>query len=568
MVKINTLNFDSSASEEAKKIKYGSNWPVVYIINNNTEAYIGETTNFSSRTNQHLSNEKRRSLDKINIIADKTFNKSVALDLESFLIKYMAADKLFELQNGNGGLQNHNYYQKETYEEKFKDIWNQLKTKGLVKNELIKIENSDLFKYSPYKSLSEDQYMVVDDIISNLSDIISTNETSTFVVNGGPGTGKTILGIYLIKLLNDMKIRDSYEIEDNDTNHDYSLHLSKYTIAMVIPMDNLRKTLKKVFRNIKGLSNHIVLSPNDVAKSDVIYDLLIVDEAHRLRKRKNLTNYKSFDDNNKKFNLGTDGTELDWILLKSKSQIFFYDEKQSIKPSDVDPMSFNQLMMRKNYQEYPLRLQLRCLKGGNEYIHYMKQLFSNEPPMGKIIFKEYDLKLFDDVFEMTQDIKEKNKTHELCRNIAGFSWKWKTKGTTINHLMSDEEHYKMIENGCYDIEIDGHKFIWNTTAADWINSKNSINEIGSIHTTQGFDLNYTGLIIGNELKFDPQSKKIMVDRKEYYDTKGKSSTDDEELLEYLFNVYVTMCTRGILGTYIYVCDEHLREYFRQYIEVK
>ena len=82
-----------------KHEKYGSNWPVVYILNNKDEAYVGETTDISIRSNQHWANEVRRKLDIINVIGDETFNKSSILDLESFLIKYMSADNRFKLQN-------------------------------------------------------------------------------------------------------------------------------------------------------------------------------------------------------------------------------------------------------------------------------------------------------------------------------------------------------------------------------------------------------------------------------------------------------------------------------------
>ena len=569
MAEISTLKFNEGTPIILKSKKYGTNWPVVYIINNNEEAYVGETTDASMRSNQHLANEVRRNLNKINIIGDDTFNKSSILDLESFLIKYMSADQKFKLQNGNGGLQNHNYYQREMYETKFREIWLQLKSKGLVQHDLKQIANSDLFKYSPYKALTPDQYMIVNDILSDLANFVNKKEPATFVVEGGAGTGKTILGIYILKMLSQAKDASQIEIEEDQVEQNLSEILKindavdDLKIGLVIPMDNLRTTLKKVFKSIKGLNSKMVLNPHEVGKSDEKYDLLIVDEAHRLRRRKNLTQYGTFDENNRKMNLGNSGTELDWILLKSKYQIFFYDEGQSIKPTDVRKEDFEKLMFRKNYHVYNLSTQLRCLLGGNEYIDYVKSIFSNEPPKKKIEFKKYDLKIFDNVNDMVEEIKAKDKEFGLCRNIAGYAWKWNSKGKGI--AFDQVNTMKVINSGIFDLEIDGHKYIWNSKATDWINSPNSVNEIGSIHTTQGFDLNYTGLIIGNELKYDLDNNKFIVDRNNYFDAKGKADTTDEELLQYLINIYQTMMLRGMLGTYIYVCDDGLRKYLKNYI---
>ena len=571
MTEIKTLKFNNDTPSQLKHTKYGTDWPVVYIINNNEEAYVGETTDASIRTNQHLANKVRKGLDKINIIGDDMFNKSSILDLESFLIKYMSADSRFKLQNGNGGLQNHNYYQRHVYTEKFREIWLQLKNKGLVKHDLRMIENSDLFKYSPYKSLTMDQYLIVNNILSDLANLVNKRESGTFVVEGGAGTGKTILGVYMLKLLMQTKNEKQIEIEEDQVEQNLSEILKindaidDLKIGLVIPMDNLRSTLKRVFKHIKGLNSSMVLSPHDVGKSEEVYDLLIVDEAHRLRRRKNLTQYGTFDENNRKMNLGSDGNELDWILLKSKYQIFFYDEGQSIKPTDIRKETFKNLMLRKNYHEYALTAQLRCIKGGDEYVNYIKQVFSCNPPKKRVEFKDYDLRIFDDVKQMTDTIIKKDSEFGLCRNIAGYAWEWKSKGNRNPMQSPSKEVQRNVEDGVYDLDINGNKYIWNSKPTDWINSPNSLNEIGSIHTTQGFDLNYTGLIIGNELKYDLENNRFVVDRKKYYDAKGKADTTDEELLEYIINIYQTMMLRGMLGTYVYVCDPDLRAYLKRYL---
>lgn len=571
MVNIETYKFNTKVVEKLANTKFGNKWPVVYIINNDKEAYVGETVNAYIRASQHLDNPKRQILNLINIISSEKFNKSVILDLEAFLIRYMAADNKFKLQNGNSGLQNHNYYQKELYESKFKDIWNKLKEKGIVQNDLLVIENSDLFKYSPYKSLTSDQYEIITDILKTLSEDVKNKQKSTFVVHGGAGTGKTILGVYIVKLLMEVKeknINIEEEIVEDNIQDILKMYnsIEKLNIGLVIPMENLRKTLKKVFKNVSGLNPNMVLSPNDVAKSHKKFDLLIVDEAHRLRKRKNLTQYGSFDQNNKKFNLGKEGTELDWIRLQSQYQILLYDEEQSIKPTDVNREEFIKIEKEKSTHNYQLKTQLRCLLGGDTYVSYIKEIFSNNPPKEKINFNEYELKIFDNVDEMISNIKSKNGIYGLCRNVAGYAWKWNSKGKKLPMHVTKKEVQKMKDNDVFDIEIDGYKYIWNSQPTDWINSENSINEIGSIHTTQGFDLNYTGLIIGNELKYDDINQRLIVDRKNYYDTKGKADTSDEELLNYILHIYQTMCTRGMRGTYLYVCDSKLKEYLSKYID--
>ena len=117
----------------------------------------------------------------------------------------------------------------------------------------------------------------------------------------------------------------------------------------------------------------------------------------------------------------------------------------------------------------------------------------------------------------------------------------------------------------YDIEIDGHRYIWNVKYDGWLTSPNSINEIGCIHTIQGFDLNYAGVIIGNELRYDPIAERLYIDPSEYYDQKGKAGAAEADLLQYILHIYQVLCTRGMRGTYIYACDKNLREYLEKFI---
>jgi len=551
-VKINKYAFSKAGSAEYVLNTYMNNsWPVVYIIKDDKigEAYIGESTNAINRMKNHLGNEERNKLGELLIISCDKFNKSAVLDIESNLIQYMASDGRYKLQNGNAGLIDHNYYQREQYQGLFDNLWKHLLVEKYAKNPLSRIDNSDLFKYSPYKSLTNDQHNSVLEILS----LLTRKEENTIFVEGGAGTGKTILAIYMMKLLK-TDIMDHHLDEEDET---YSSELRMIAqlkkkfpnprVALVVPMTSLRKTLMKVFRNVKGLSAKMVIGPSEVSKNE--YDVLIVDEAHRLRKRKNITNFKSFDDANKRLDLDIhEGTELDWILKQSKNQIFFYDEGQSIKPSDIDQQRFRDQKWKASLLK--LNSQHR-VKGGVDYINFIDNLLHVRLEEGDEKFESdvYELKLYDSLTELYADLKKKEEEHGLCRLLSGYSWEWKSAKANVP-----------------DITIEGLNLKWNTTNEDWINSPNAFDEVGCIHTTQGYDLNYTGIIFGNEIKYNPETKQIEIDASQYFDKKGKHGITDPALLkEYILNIYKTMMLRGIRGTYVYVCDDELRGYMKSFL---
>lgn len=550
IIQIAKYSFDKESIKDIENNIWVRNlWPLVYIISNDQlqEAYVGESTNAMNRMLNHLSNAERAKLNKLHLITSDTFNKSVALDIESNLIKYISGDGKYKLQNGNAGLATHNYFQKDEYFRMFTFIWQELKKENLTLRDLEAIDNSDLFKYSPYKTLTADQYRSIREIIN----VLLTKSYESTVIDGSAGTGKTILAIFLIKLLvtdiDSLFNRES--IDDFDEQNlilDLKKAFPKPKIALVVPMSSLRNTLKRVFKNIKGLSAKMVIGPADVAKEK--YDILIVDEAHRLRRRVNITNYKSFDDSNKLLGFDNEGTELDWILKQSTFQIFFYDAAQSVKPSDIPKEKFDALIK----QSFGIKLhsQMR-VKGGNDYISFVDKLLKVEIDKSAENFNSnsYEFLLFDSLSEMISAIKKKEQEVGLSRIVAGYSWEWKSKN-------ADEP----------DIEIEGLQLKWNSEFSEWINSGNAINEVGCIHTTQGYDLNYTGIIFGNEVAYDPLNEKIIIHAENYHDRNGKSGIKNPDLLKsYIINIYKTLMYRGIKGTFVYACDPNLREYLRKYI---
>ena len=572
MFHIDMYPFDGDAPASIERLKHnkentGTNWPVVYVLNNDKEAYIGETVNASRRASQHLENEQRKKLTEIRIISDSKFNKSVVLDLESFLIRHMASDGKYVLQNGNNGVQNHNYYGKSEYEEEFRKIWNKLKKLKVVSHGIDDIENSELFKYSPYKALGDDQIVAEMEILKAFAEHGQSEEGVSIIVRGGAGTGKTILAIYLLKLFADIgnePVEGNFNLdqlmdEDSETIYAAESITGIRKIGIVTPQKSLQTSLKEVFSGIRNLNKAMVMSPAEVVKNyketKEKYDLLLVDEAHRLKtkKRGNLqSNKRHYDINESLGYEKKEGTELDWLLDCSRNQILFRDELQTVRPSDMWADEFKQVLSNHNrvVVEQALSTQWRC-NGGNDYVEYLKGVFSGRK-MSKKQFGNYDVKLFSNCKQMIEDIKLKDKEIGLCRNVAGYAWPWNKKRTDL-----------------YTIEIQGEKYRWNRTYDNWIVSKTAVDEIGCIHTVQGYDLNYTGLIIGNDIKYDVENSRIISDKTCYYDLLGKAgAADDPELLkDYLCNIYLTLMTRGIKGTYIYVCDDNLREYFAKYFEV-
>lgn len=542
-------------------------YPIVYILYDTKTmvAYVGESTNAIARMNNHLSHPEKKNLNWVYIISDESFNKSAALDIESNLIQYMTAAGDFKLLNGNGGISSHNYYQKSEYFKIFKKIWSKLSFENIRMRDLLELQNSDLYKYSPYKSLSPDQYNSILEIFKDYS----SDGIKKIFVNGSAGTGKTILAIYLIKLISTLS---QYELHDLDIEDEALLfeldafkknNPEKLIIGLVVPMTSLRNTLKQVFKSVHGLSSNMVIGPTDVVKKK--YDFLIVDEAHRLTRRKSIMGYGAFDNVNKRLGLyhtekidGKDvqsaeknGNQLDWIINSSKYQLFFYDSEQSIKPADVRKESFDKIKGQNDASQITLFSQMRS-EGKNDYITFVDNLLKEKLDNNTTIFNNpnYELALFDDLSLMMERLQKMENEYGLCRSMSGYSWPWVSK-TDAN---------------LPDAIIDGVKMFWNRQSIDWINSTTDVTEMGCIHTVQGYDLNYSGVIFGKEITYDKNSKKIKVIKNNYHDIKGKQALENEdELLKYIVKIYKTMMYRGIKGTYIYVCDRDLREYFEKHI---
>lgn len=145
-----------------------SNWPVVYTLDGMGQIYIGESLNVAARFRQHHDSPTKVGLSRARVIIDDTFNKSACLDLESFLIRLFAGDGKYAVLNGNDGITDSDYYNREGYRATFSDVFDILRNEGFFNQSIREIENSDLFKLSPFKALSEDQLTAVNDIVKGL----------------------------------------------------------------------------------------------------------------------------------------------------------------------------------------------------------------------------------------------------------------------------------------------------------------------------------------------------------------------------------------------------------------
>jgi DUF2075 family protein len=566
-----------------------NNWPVVYILDGptldaarrkagdpNSDVYVGETLSAATRMRQHFASSEKRHLRTARVIIDETFNKSVCLDLESYLIRLLAGDGAYAVLNRNDGITEADYFDRPKYREHFSEVFEQLKRDGVFTRTIPEIENSDLFKLSPYKALTTDQAVAVEDILEGLFADLEAGANSTTVVEGAPGTGKTVVAIYMIKLLTD--IANSTDSEDFDSDalfsefftEGYVNLLTGLRIGLVVPQQSLRASIRKVFRKTPGLHEDMVMTAFDVGASAVLFDLLIVDESHRLNQRANqpsAAQNKKFQEITEKL-FGTDDkskTQLDWIKAQSRHQLFLLDGAQSVRPADLAHESVVALLAKasSDHRYYRLSSQMR-VRTGFDYVGFVRSMLSVNSdrselgPPSAIDLEAYEFKLFDSVANMHAAIQRKDAEFGLSRMVAGFAWPWVSKKDKL----------------AYDIEVDGEQFRWNSTQTDWVASPKSVDEVGSIHTVQGYDLNYAGVIIGPDLGYDAASGKLVFNRSSYFDSKGKENNpligrpySDDDLLRFVVNIYSVLLTRGIRGTFIYVSDPSLRERLKRFIPI-
>lgn len=356
---------------------------------------------------------------------------------------------------------------------------------------------------------------------------IKATKKSIVIIKGGPGTGKSVISVNLLGQL----------LKDN-LNAIFVAPNSAFREVMVkrLAQDYPLHRIKNLF---KGSSSFLDIEPNT-------FDVLIVDEAHRLK------NEQAFMYHGK--------NQVEDIIRASKTSIFFIDDTQSIRPEDIGSVSeIKRLARDYNADVYEIELvaQFRCA-GADGYINWIDDVLQIRETANYNGWDhgEFDFRIFDNPNELRKAIKEKHDQGLHSRILAGYAWKW----SSADEGNSDSQ--------ISDVEIPEFDFQmpWNSrqVGTTWAIDQAGIDQVGCIHTSQGLEFDYVGVIVGNDLKFNPKTLTYYTEHDEYKDAQGKRGlrANPEELNRLVRNIYKILMTRGMKGCYVYFVDKETEKYFK------
>lgn len=357
--------------------------------------------------------------------------------------------------------------------KKLRDFIKKFIVEGDDKEGLYIIENG---KIKPSKMLQDsfssmlkgnDEFVLIDDqkLINEeaLRIGINThlhNEKSVLIVEGGPGTGKSVLAIKLLE-----------QFLNRDLN---TFYITKNSA----PREVFKAKLK--IDRMSGLNNLFKASGSFYDCESNSIDVLIVDEAHRLNKKSGL--YSNLGEN-----------QVKEIINASRFSIFFIDENQRVTLKDngsIEEIKKYASYYNASVHKMELKSQFRC-NGSDGYLAWLDNVLDIRETANFDIDNKYDFKIFDDPNELRREIEEKNKINNKSRLVAGYCWKWIREGKNKTNV--------------YDITIPKYNFemSWNLyNSKTWAIDKDSVNEIGCIHTCQGLEFDYVGVIIGDDLRYE------------------------------------------------------------------
>lgn len=410
---------------------------------------------------------------------------------------------------------------------------------------LYKIENG---KIRPSKSLQDSlnsmlkgneefvmidtQKVVYEEALELARQSYKTNQKNVLIVEGGPGTGKSVLAINLLVKLTSEEMVCQY--------------VTKNSAPRSIYCEKLQGNYKKSYINnlFKGSGCYYESEMNE-------FDALIVDEAHRLNEKSGM--FKNKGENQTKE-----------IINASKFSIFFIDENQRVTVADAGSKDMIRHFAKElNADVYEMKLdsQFRC-NGADGYLAWLDDVLEIRETANFDGFEfEYDIKVMDTPQQMQQLIEEKNQVNNKARIVAGYCWEWQKASR------NNSEHK--------DIQINEHNYgiSWNLeNSSTWAIDQESVNEAGCIHTCQGLEFDYVGVIIGNDMRYE--DGRIVTDFFQRASTdqsikglKGMYKKNKEQALsladDIIKNTYRTLMTRGQKGCYIYCTNKNLSNYLKK-----
>ena len=377
--------------------------------------------------------------------------------------------------------------------------------------------------------LVDDQKVVYETALA-LARGATTDSKQVLIVRGGPGTGKSVVAINLLVELSRIGLLTKY--------------VSKNAAPRAVYQQKLKGSFKKVeISGLFGGSGAFIETPANT------FDVLVVDEAHRLNRFSGL--YGNQGEN-----------QIKELISSAKCTVLFVDDDQMVTLSDIDHTAEIErwaAVLGTEVTRMELASQFRC-NGSDGYLAWLDQVLGiHETANTGLDADEFDFRVVDSPVELHRLIAEKNRINNKSRVVAGYCWDWKSKKAPDAHDIVIPEH--------------GYERRWNldVDGSLWITAPNSIEEVGCIHTCQGLELDYVGVLIGPDLIArdgnlitDPTGRSKMDRSIRGYKTMMKSDPDGtrERVDRIIRNTYRTLLTRGMKGCYVYCTDEETRAHLQ------
>lgn len=383
--------------------------------------------------------------------------------------------------------------------------------------------------------LLDDQKVVYETALNLARESNAQKRKHVLIVEGGPGTGKSVVAVNLLVQLTKEGMVAKY--------------VSKNSAPRDVYAAKLTGSYKRTF-----ISNLFSGSGCFYDLAENTYGALIVDEAHRLNLKSGL--------------YGNNGeNQIKEIVNAAEFTVFFVDDRQKIHIKDIgSKASIAQYAESCGAIVHHAKLssQFRC-NGSDGYLNWLDNTLQiKETANTRLAPEDFDFRIFDDPNELFETIKEKNLINNKARVVAGYCWDWNSKK----------------DPAAMDITIPEYDFKkqWNLNSQKnlWIIEKDSVEQIGCIHTCQGLEVDYIGVIIGTDMRYENGRVITDVTRRSGNDqsvkgfkSKVKSEPDlaAQEADEIIKNTYRTLMTRGMKGCYVYFCDKALAEHFASSMDI-